>query len=714
MFKIAFILIFFVNINIFCSSEYRWPLNIKNGFSSTFGEFRYTHLHGGLDLRTFQKNGFPVFAITDGEIYRIRAVFRGSGNGIYMKHTDGRVSLYYHLEDFGEVLKSVVTGARKKGKYFGNYDLKHPVKVKKGDVIGYTGETGAGFPHLHLELQDGKGRKLNPLNYLKSPMRDRYRPVIRDVRIKSRGDTLINGKIGEVQTFFRKRRKTGSSSPVVVTGSFDLSSTIYDVTDTKRKATPYKISAHYDGKLFYNIAFDNFVWKDHNQLGLLYDLKHSVPGVGTYKLSPFKSYTLAEIRDTSEFLSRDGNLHNIVISAEDKDGNTRDGRLAVYHMTKPEVKVGKLKNGILFFNSIKAPGCDTVQVKNLKKGKSRSFAVSWNNLEKWGSVKIQKNSEAVELLFRKKGVIYYRYPVIFNKIATPFLQENIRTFLNRNRVTVLFKNRELPLDGYHLEYTEKGKTIIVEPVSTLKGPAFVITPPDLNGEFRFTIVHDNNRELNSSHSVDLITLVPGKGKSFRKGEFSVNFGSTTVREGFVLKYGKQNYKSRYKCLSEQHYLGPETVPFLDKVYVRIRKQVDNPQQVGIFQYNYRYGKWFYTGSGYNSKSSTFSSKRRNGGLFALMRDDIPPQVGVYVETRRLSRLKAYYIKVTDKGKGVDHRSLKVTVNGKKIYCEYDPDRKYAVVKKISLLKPGKNRFLIEVKDRGGNRTSRSLTLKFRK
>lgn len=716
MFKIAFILILFININLFCDSEYRWPLDIKNGFSSTFGEFRYTHIHGGLDLRTFQKNGYPVYAISDGKIYLIRSVFRGSGNGIYMKHDDGRVSVYYHLDRFGEILESRVKKARVKKKYFGNHTLKVPVRVKKGDIIGYTGETGAGYPHLHIEIQDGNGRKLNPLNYLKSPMRDRYKPVISSVRLKSRNSTLINGKVGETQSFFRKRGKVHKASPVFVTGPFDISAALYDVTDTKRRATPYKISAAYDDSQFYSIVFDSFIWKDHNELGFIYDFLHSTPGYGVYNMSPFKNFTLAEVLDTARYYKEDGLGHEISIKAEDKDGNIKKGTVPVYHMKKPVVETVEMKNGILFFSNLEAPGCDTVQIKSLGTKKSRSFAVSYKNLVNWMSIKIPKGADAVELLFRKKGFVYYRYPLLLNgEMKEPFQDADVRTFINRKSVTVLFRNKKAPANGYHLEYTENGKANIVEPVSTVYGPAFVFEPEDINGDFKFSIVHKGNPELNSTHFIELVTLKPEKRRVFSRGEFRVTFGHTTVREPFILKYEEQEHSSEYPVLSKQHFIGPASVPFLDKVYVRIKKKdVKDRKQVGIFQYNYRYGKWFHAGSAYNKKRGEFYSKRRNGGLYALMRDIFPPKVGVYVETRRLHRMKAYYIKATDKGKGVNYRSLKVWVNGKQIDCEYDPDRKYAKVTDLKTLKVGKNSFRLEVKDWAGHKTERTITLKLRK
>ncbi|MCP5102412.1 MAG: M23 family metallopeptidase, partial [bacterium] len=110
------------------SQKYRWPLDINNGFSSGFQEFRGGHFHAGFDLRTHQRTGYPVHAIADGRIIKIRMVKRGSGRGLYLKHDDGNTSIYFHLDRFEKQLEDLLKRVQRlKGrKYFGNYYLKKP------------------------------------------------------------------------------------------------------------------------------------------------------------------------------------------------------------------------------------------------------------------------------------------------------------------------------------------------------------------------------------------------------------------------------------------------------------------------------------------------------------------------------------------------------------------------------------------------------------
>ena len=39
-------------------------------------------------------------------------------------------------------------------------------RVKKGDIIGYSGSTGIGTPHLHFEIRNANEQPLNPLAFI--------------------------------------------------------------------------------------------------------------------------------------------------------------------------------------------------------------------------------------------------------------------------------------------------------------------------------------------------------------------------------------------------------------------------------------------------------------------------------------------------------------------------------------------------------------------
>ena len=48
------------------------PLTIPLVLAGTFGELRPNHFHSGIDIKTKGKEGFPILAIEDGFISRIK------------------------------------------------------------------------------------------------------------------------------------------------------------------------------------------------------------------------------------------------------------------------------------------------------------------------------------------------------------------------------------------------------------------------------------------------------------------------------------------------------------------------------------------------------------------------------------------------------------------------------------------------------------------
>ncbi len=100
---------------------------------------RYSR-HTGVDL--IASYGTPVYAVFDGVVTRASR-YSGYGNCIDIRHASGYSSRYGHLSRF-----AVHSGTR----------------VKKGQVIAYTGSTGVSTgPHLHLELARNNV-PINPLS----------------------------------------------------------------------------------------------------------------------------------------------------------------------------------------------------------------------------------------------------------------------------------------------------------------------------------------------------------------------------------------------------------------------------------------------------------------------------------------------------------------------------------------------------------------------
>jgi murein DD-endopeptidase MepM/ murein hydrolase activator NlpD len=113
--------------------------------------------HYGVDFSL--PRGTPVYATGDGVVKFTRTSIAGYGKQIEIDHGYGYVTKYAHLDDF-----AVRTGE----------------EVKRGQLIGYSGNTGKSTaPHLHYEVKH-KGRPVNPVHYYSQDLTaDEYEEILR-------------------------------------------------------------------------------------------------------------------------------------------------------------------------------------------------------------------------------------------------------------------------------------------------------------------------------------------------------------------------------------------------------------------------------------------------------------------------------------------------------------------------------------------------------
>ena len=167
LFKILLI-IFFSSNNLFSQGRLN-PVEIPILLSGTFGEFRKTHFHSGIDIKTQGKEGLRVRAIEDGDLVRVKISTSGYGKALYIRHYDGTTSVYAHLKKFSSKIQQIIKEIQYKKKKFEieKFFKEGEIKLKKSELIGFSGNTGGSSgPHLHFELRDSKKEKpLNPLKY---------------------------------------------------------------------------------------------------------------------------------------------------------------------------------------------------------------------------------------------------------------------------------------------------------------------------------------------------------------------------------------------------------------------------------------------------------------------------------------------------------------------------------------------------------------------
>tara|TARA_B100000809_G_scaffold233775_1_gene250738 strand:+ start:10917 stop:11888 length:972 start_codon:yes stop_codon:yes gene_type:complete len=105
-------------------------------------QYKVRKMHHGMDFTA--PRGTPIYATGDGKIVLVERKRTGYGKSVRVDHGYNYVTLYGHMSKI---------------------NCKVGQNVKRGDVIGYVGNTGKSFgPHCHYEVRKN-GKPINPANF---------------------------------------------------------------------------------------------------------------------------------------------------------------------------------------------------------------------------------------------------------------------------------------------------------------------------------------------------------------------------------------------------------------------------------------------------------------------------------------------------------------------------------------------------------------------
>jgi murein DD-endopeptidase MepM/ murein hydrolase activator NlpD len=104
--------------------------------------YKVIRMHTGIDFAA--DTGTPIYATADGKVAAVDIKFDGYGKMVIIDHGYGYMTRYGHMQEF---------------------IVKPGQKVKRGEKIGYVGNTGLSTaPHLHYEVLTN-GELIDPVHY---------------------------------------------------------------------------------------------------------------------------------------------------------------------------------------------------------------------------------------------------------------------------------------------------------------------------------------------------------------------------------------------------------------------------------------------------------------------------------------------------------------------------------------------------------------------
>ena len=341
--------------------ELRWPLSFGRALSSSFGESRSTSFHAGIDLKTWGKTGYEVRAVSSGYAWRLRTSPWGYGRAVYQRLRDGRMVVYAHLAGFAPKLaRRVHREQRENRRYSVDLQLREgEIPIRRGELIGWSGESGAGPPHLHLELRDPNNVPFNPL-VDEFEVKDTVAPTIQRLSLVPVGiESTVNGGHEPVSTALSWNPSSGefeSAEILSAYGRVGVSVLVYDRADAAtNKLAPYRQSLNVIGRRHFVATYNRVAYSETHQIYLDRLFLEFPGGKGRFfnlfrvpgnRLS-FYTHGVGEdglldcgIGSGSGFLAK--GTHQLVIESEDAAGNRSRARVQLRVNAPPSIVLARM------------------------------------------------------------------------------------------------------------------------------------------------------------------------------------------------------------------------------------------------------------------------------------------------------------------------------------------------------------------------------------
>lgn len=257
------------------AQHYHPPVDIPIQLSGTFAELRGTHFHAGIDIRTEGKEGLALRAIQDGYVSRIKIQQGGYGKALYINHPNGVTSVYAHLQRYSP---DIVPYVRKKQYKLKSYNIEFylepdQIPVKKGSLIGYSGNTGSSFgPHLHFEIRTTANQiPFNPL-LVNDNINDTRKPSIVQL-VGYPIDGVINRSEEQIQLAITKKNDSlYLADSINAIGTIGFGIEHFDrQNESFFKNGAFKIDAAIDDTPRFEIQFDTLSFDDTSEMHKLID-----------------------------------------------------------------------------------------------------------------------------------------------------------------------------------------------------------------------------------------------------------------------------------------------------------------------------------------------------------------------------------------------------------------------------------------------------------
>lgn len=717
----------------------RWPIDGTIDLSSGFGDYRENRFHAGLDLRTGGRTGKPVLAPVDGYVSRLKTSYTGYGRGLYFRGSDGFIYVFGHLSRYFPGLEKRMTDLQLAAKRYA-VDATFPedsIQVKKGELLAYSGETGAGAPHLHFEKRTTDNIPLNPLTH-SFALTDKTPPTFTEIGFALTDDHSLMQNGGR-ETYLDAHGSEGAyrlDTVLYLNSPFGVLTNCYDMMNPKgMRQAVYKLSWFVDDSLYYETTFDTLRYDQSEAAKLEYDYFRAVAGDNRVRRL-FQLYSNPYSGDESPRLGKGvfglehespGRKHGLIV-AEDAFGNKSklsfDFIWGVPHtlfvldssnFTEPDTT--------RFYFSPRTDltpfGIDSVQVllnregvwgkprdvttKPLVNGKILATAIAkmTSRAQLRLAVKLQSGTIVLDTIFN--GVVPY---ATISAQATPVLVDGgmlvsvptKRTLPGLCRF-VLYNAAESLGVAYPKYLSERVQTAFIPasakyqhitriglaPLDKTKAPTYWVDSLNI-----VAVGIQPKQEF----ALDDRCTIQVKAENFYAPQFIELKSNKLLLSGFS------------GIVSDHYEIEPEAIMTKAPFQIELKLIPGHPANpyVGLCWLDKKKNEWIWLGG--KPVNDVVKGESSGGGSFAAVLDKEPPQITIYGvrDTMTISdHDPRISFRIKDDLSGIeDDQSIVVKVNGKWVPVEYDTEKEMATVMLPWSLPDGEQHLAINVTDRAGH------------
>ena len=631
------------------------------------------------------------------------------------------------MSNFTKEIDTIVKALQNKHNKYSLYYTFEPeeFRFKKGDVIGYSGDTGTiSGPHIHYELRDSLGRPYNPL--YEYNIIDSKSPVVNQIAfIPLDFKTTIN-ELSRTQTFNFNRSTSNIyelKDTIAVNGKFGLGINVIDkVNQQPFSYGIHKIELYIDDKKTYEVSYDIYNYSDKRYIYNERDYQLKIDtGKTFYRLfsDVNKNMLFINPKYASEYVFfQDNDYHEFKIVISDFNNNKVFASGTILNKKLPIINTIHDNQNIMFDNILN----DEYEYKFYNTGKNDLDQIFLNNNAFINDQKIswplsEKPFSVLKIDIKSKdGTKYLPQYIQIIQDEISEIKGNFNLKHYKHGLILEFQTDNFSKEIPRFTYEDDGyrKELNMHRTSKNLFESKLITPLDFSNYKNIEIHFETIPEYVFNYKTNQILTKPKQEfKLLHNGGQTILRGKKYTFDDTTIVWIEENIeliKNETTTITNPIFIGPIRLNFKKSMELIIRVPNRNDLDYSsIYKYDEYNNEWKYIPSVVNKKELSLVSDINSGGIYAVIKEKKPPVIDNIYPGNNASYyqndFREIIFNIYDNQSGIkDESNIKVQIDEEKpLIFEYNSYRKQVTYKLHKKMLKGKHQLTIEAYDNAGNK-----------